>query len=175
MCTNATKTAASLMAAIEPTLKSLLTFTNLLNTPQGQAAIAAYDAALAAIQAWKSGTTAQNVLQLIGDFQTVFNVLPLPSTVITLTNIILAGIETVIGVLMANSPAPVAANESLTPASAEETQAMYQAHVVADTTAAVQMLVPGFKRSIWHSPASQYQQAWDAAVETGGFPPTLKV
>ncbi len=92
MCKNATATAASLMAAIEPTLKSLLTYTNLLDTPEGLAAIKAYDAALVAVQNWKSGTAAQNSLTLIGDFQVVFNTLPLPATVLTLTNIILAGI-----------------------------------------------------------------------------------
>ena len=131
MCTNATKTAASLMAAIEPTLKSLLSFTHLLNTPQGTAAIAAYDAALTAIQNWKSGTSAQNVLQLLAAFQSVFNVLPLPSTVQMLTNIILAGIETVIGVLTANSPAPAALEAG--DATEEETRAMHQAHVAAAT------------------------------------------
>ena len=54
MCKNATKTAASLMAAIEPTIKSLLAATGQLNTPNGVAAMNAYDAALAAIQAWQS-------------------------------------------------------------------------------------------------------------------------
>ena len=173
MCKNAQSTAASLMAAIEPTLKAILSFTHLLNTPQGTAAIAAYDAALAAVQAWKSGTAAQNVLQLIEAFQSIFNALPLPSSVQTLANIILAGIETVIGVLTANSPAPAAVEAG--DASAEETRAMHQAHVAAATASKVAELVPGFKRSIWHSPASQYQKAWDEAVENGGFPVALKV
>lgn len=175
MCTNAVKTAASIMAAIEPTLKGLLTFTNLINTPIGEAVIKAYDAALAAVQAWKPGTPAQEVLEVIGAFQSVFNTLPLPTTVITLTNIILAGIETVIGVLTGNSPAPAAAEEPEEPATHEETKVMYQAHVVAETTAKVQTLVPGFKRSIWHSPSSQYNKAWNEAIETGGYPATLKV
>ena len=164
MCKNATSTAASLMAAIEPTLKSLLTVTGIAGTPEGIAAINAYDAALAAVQNWKSGTTAQNVLQLIGDFQTIFNTLPLPASVSVFANIILAGIETVIGVLMANSPAPAAPVAGAS-ATAEETQAMHQAHVIADTTAKVSKLVPSFKRSIWHSPAAQYTATWDAAVE----------
>ena len=183
MCTNAQKTAASLMAAIEPTLKSLLSFTDLLDTPDGQAAIKAYDAALVALQGWQSGTTAQNVLQLIGDFQTVFNALPLPSTVSTLVNLILAGVETVIGVIAANSPAPAPAPVAApgeapilaeTAASDEETQAMHQAHVIADTTAKVTALVPGFKRSIWHSPASQYKSHWNDAIAKGNFPDVLK-
>ena len=108
MCTNAVKTAASLMEAIEPTIKSLLTETGLINTPAAQTALTEYDDALTAIQNWQSGTPAQEALEAIGIFQTAFNALPLPATVETLTNIVLAGIETVIGVLTANSPAPAA-------------------------------------------------------------------
>src|ERR1700690_2684350 len=104
MCKNAASTAATLMQAIEPTIKSLLAFLGQTNTPQGIAVIAAYDAALVAIQNWKPGTTAANVLALITDFQNVFNALVsavpvLPPGVAVLVNIILAGIETVIGVL----------------------------------------------------------------------------
>jgi hypothetical protein len=90
-----------------------------------------------------------------------------------LGNIILAGIETVIGVVTANSPAPVAPADAT--ASWEERQAMHQAAVSADTTAKVQSLVPGFKRSIWHTPAHQYNEAWNKAVVAGGFPATLQV
>lgn len=180
MCQNANKTVAALMAAIEPTLKSLLTFAGIAGTTEAQAAIAAYDAALTAVQNWQSGTTAQNVLELIGDFQTVFASLPLPPTVEALANIILAGIETVIGVLTANSPAPAAPAPGdpvvgdAEAASGEEITAMRQAHVAADTAAKVQTLVPGFKRSMWHSPESQYKKAWNDAVASGQFPETLK-
>jgi hypothetical protein len=174
MCTNATKTSASLMQAIEPTLKSLLSFAGLLNTAAATAAINAYDSALAAIEAWTPGTTAHDVLQLVGDFQTIFSALPLPLTVETLGNIIMAGIETVIGVLTANSPAPAAIIAGTEDATAEETQVAWQAHVVSQTTAKVTTLVPTFKRSIWHSAAKQYQTAWNSAVDKGGFPHALK-
>jgi hypothetical protein len=173
MCQNATKTAATLMAAIEPTIKSLLTLTGQANTPNGIAAINAYDDALVALQNWQSGTAAQNVLELITAFQTVYNSLPIPSEYLVLGNIILAGIETVIGVVTANSPAPVAHADAT--ASWEERQAMHQAAVSADTSAKVQALVPGFKRSIWHTPAHQYNEAWNKAVVAGGFPATLQV
>ena len=175
MCQNATKTAANLMAAIEPTLKSLLTYTGLINTPDGIAAIAAYDAALAALQGWTSGTAAQNVLELIGDFQTVFAALPLPATVVTLANIILAGVEAVIAVIAANSPAPAPAPATVLDATPEEVQAGHQAQVVEDATAKIQKLVPGFKRSIWHSAATQYKNAWNNAVTAGKFPTAILV
>jgi hypothetical protein len=171
MCQNAAGTAASLLKAIEPTLVSLLTLEGILSTPQGTAAINAYNAALAALQNWKSGTTAQNVLQLLGDFQTVFNTLPLPITVSTLANIILAGIETVIGVLTANSPAPAAPAGTLALA---EPQAMHQAAVAADTVTKVHALVPGIKLSRFHSADVQYNKAWNSAVDSGGFPASLK-
>lgn len=176
MCTNAVKTAANLLTAIEPTIKNLLTETNLINTPDAVAALKAYDAALAAVEAWTPGTPAQEVLEVLSDLQTGLGALPIPTTYTALLNIIFAGIETVIGVLTANSPAPVAptppATEALVPH--EDTQAMHQAAVIADTTAKVQALVPNFKRSIWHSPESQYIKTWNQAVEDGNFPATLK-
>jgi len=169
MCKNATKTAAALMAAIEPTIKALLTETNLLNTPNGIAAINAYDAALAAVRAWVPGTTAQVVLEAISAFQGVFAALPIPDNYKVLANIILGGVIAVIGVLTANSPAPAGV------ASHPETQAMHQAAVAADTAVKVAVLVPHFKRSIWHSPESQYDSAWNKAVDAGGFSSSLKV
>jgi hypothetical protein len=159
MCKNATKTAASLMAALEPTIKSLLTATGQLNTPNDIAAMNAYDAALAALENWQSGTPAQTVLELIAAFQSVFATLPIPANVEMFANIILGGITAVIGIVTANSPAPTGAEVHA------ETQAMHQADVAAATSAKVAALVPGFKRSIWHSPESQYNKVWNAAVD----------
>ena len=172
MCKNASKTAASLMAAIEPTIKSLLTLTGKINTPEGIAAIAAYDAALTALQNWQSGTGTQEVLELIGAFQTAFDALPLPANVEVLANIILAGVETVIGVVTANSPAPPAPAGLVAHA---EVQAAHQVDVATATAAKVQTLVPGFKRSIFHSPESQYKSTWNKAIDAGEFDATLKV
>ncbi len=172
MCQKAAATAASLMQAIEPTLKSLLSYTGLVNTPDGEAAIAAYNAALTALQGWQSGTVSHDVLQLIGDFQIVLNTLPLPPGVQMLSNIILAGIEAVIGVVTANSPAP--ATPTGATASVEETTALYQAHVAHQTTIRVAALVPEFRRSIWHSASSQYNKAWNGAIESNEFPPSMK-
>jgi len=160
MCKNATKTAAALMAAIEPTIKSLLAATGQLNTPNGIAAMNAYDAALLAVQNWTPGTTAQNVLQLMNAFTAVFDTLPLPPNVALYVNIITAGITAVIAILTANSPAPASLLTH------EDTQAMHQAAVAADAAAKVQVLVPGFKRSIFHSPESQYNTAWNNACDT---------
>lgn len=173
MCKNATTTAASLMKAIQPSIVSLLTLEGLTNTPDGIAAMNAYDAALTAVENWQSGTTAQNVLQAIGDFQTVFNTLPLPAADAALANIILAGVEAVIGVIAANAPAP--ATPTGATAAEEETVAMYQMSVAKSTEAKVLALVPDFKRSIWHSAAHQYQSVWNKAVDAGGFPPAMKL
>jgi hypothetical protein len=175
MCKNATSTAASLMAAIEPTIVLLLKETGVADTPNGQSAISAYNAALAAIKDWKSGTSAQNVLQVITTFQSVFNTLPIPASYITLTNIILAGVEAVIGVLTANSPAPTPETGLETTASGEELTTQHQLNVASDTEKKVLLLVPGFKRSIWHSPAHQYKQVWNKAVESGNFSKGLQI
>ena len=171
MCKNATATAASLMTAIRPTLLSLLTVTGVASTPDGVAALAAFDAADKALAAWTPGTTSVTVVQAIDAFTAVFSVLPLPADAKALEAIISAGIVTVIGVVTANSPAPTAAEDPSKPlvgagvaAAHEETQAMHVARVVADTTAKVGELVPGFKHSIWHSPAGQYKGEWNKAV-----------
>lgn len=174
MCQNAVKTTADLLVAEEPTLKGLLEYVGLLNTPDGQAVITAFDAAVTVLQGWTSGTAAQNVLQALAGFQTVFDTLPLPATVTTLANIILAGVETVIGIVTANSPAPVATPPSAT-ATTEEVQAHWQAHTIEQTSAKVQTLVPGFKRSIWHTAAHQYKSTWNKTVDEGRFPSSLKV
>jgi hypothetical protein len=167
MCTAAATTAANLMTAIRPTIVSLLNLTNLSTTPGGIAGLKAFDAIVVALQGWKSGTTAQNILQLIGDFQVIFNALPIPAGIQVLANIILAGIETVIGVLTANSPAPPAPAGSTV--AAADLQAFHQAHVAAETAAKVEALVPGFKRSIFHSVESQYTTAWNKACDAGGW------
>jgi hypothetical protein len=177
MCKNATATAASLLQAIEPTIQSILTLTGQSSTTAGLAAIAAYNAALTALENWKSGTAAQTVLELVGAIQTalnaVFTSVTVSPAIQTLLNVIFAGIEAVIGVITANSPAPAAPAGST--AAADDLQALHQADVAVNTQAKVQSLVPGFKRSIWHSPESQYKTAWNNAVDAGGFPSTLKV
>jgi hypothetical protein len=161
------------MEAIEPTIKSFLTETGLIDTPAAQTVLTLFDNALTAIENWQSGTPAQEAIEAIGIFQTALSALPIPTLYITLLNIILAGVETVIGVLSANSPAPAAPADST--ASAEDAQVGHQLQVAAETTAKVQALVPGFKRSIWHSAASQYNNAWDNALQAGGFPPSMAV
>ena len=173
MCKNATATAAALMAAIEPTIVNLLTSAGIMNTPDAQAAKAAFDAALQAVENWKSGTPADDVLQAINAFSAVFNTLPIPPNFKTLANIIVAGITAVIGVINANAPAPAHATaQGLT---SDDAQAHHQANVVADTAEQVQALVPGFKRSVFTPPDKQYKNTWNNAVKSGNFPAELQV
>jgi len=174
MCQKAAETAAAVMAGIEPTFLSILNLEGLTTTTNGAAAIAAYNAALKALQNWQSGTPSQDVVQLLVAFQTIFSTLPLPPEIVTFVNIILGGVVTVIGIVKANSSVPVAiAPDTLKgsstvavgeAASPEETKAMYQAQVIHDTTEQVATLVPTFKRSFFHSPAAQYKKAWNDAV-----------
>jgi hypothetical protein len=169
MCVAAVKTAIAMMEGIEPTLVSILAATKLTNTTAGIAVITAYNAALAALQNWQSGTVAQEVIELLGDFQGAVKLLPIPDVDQLFVNIILGGIITVIGIVTGNSPAP--APPAGVPVH-EETQAMYAAQVIAETTAKVQVLVPSFKRSIFHSPESQYKKTWNDASAAN---PTLGV
>lgn len=169
MCKNASKTVAALMTGIEPTLVQLLTITGIASTPAGQTAIKAYDTALTAVQNWVPGTSGQDAVQVINAFTDVFNVLPLPTEVKGLADIIVAGVETVIGILTANAPAPAPTiPEAGAPATAEETQVMHQAAVIHATTVRVNTLVPGFKRSMFTAPDHQYKNAWNKEVEKVG-------
>jgi hypothetical protein len=166
MCQKAAQTAGALMAGLEPEIQSLLTATGLASTAAGQAALTAYNTAATDLQNWKSGTAAQDVIEALNDLEDVFNKLPLPATFELFGNIILGGIVTIIGIVTANSPAPSTTEEvGEDAATPEETQAHYQAQVAADTTAKVEALVPGFKRSIFHSAASQQKSAWNKAVD----------
>lgn len=164
MCTNATKTAASLMSAIEPTVINLLTLLGISTSTEGVAAIDAFNAAQKALAAWTPGTAAQTVIEAINAFVQVFDVLPIPEDAKALANIISAGIVTVIGVVTANSPAPAPAVPANS-ASAEETTLLHQAAVIHETTVKVNELVPGFKRAIFTAPSHQYNNAWRKGVE----------
>jgi hypothetical protein len=161
MCVNATKTAGALLAGIKPTIVAILAATGLTNTAGGLALIAAFTAAQTALQNWVSGTAAQDVIEALTAIQTVFSALPLPATVLLFSKIILGGIIAVIGIVTANSPAPA---PPVGFDAHEDTQVMHQAEVAASTAAQVEALVPGFKRSIFHSPESQYKKAWNDAV-----------
>jgi hypothetical protein len=161
------------MAALEPTIINLLTVTGLLNSANGTAAINAYNAALAALQNWTQGTAADNVLQLIGALQTIVSGLPIPATYQLLVNVILAGVAAIIGVVEANSPAPAAPAGATVEAA--DVQAFHQSTVAADTVTKIHALVPGIRLSRFHSAEHQYNDAWNGAVDQGGFAVTLKV
>lgn len=162
MCKAAAATIADLMSAIEPTLVNLLTALGIADTPDGQSAISAFNAALTAVQNWKAGTSAQDVIQVIDAFTLVFNTLPFPAEVKSLADIISAGIVVVISVLTGNSPAaPDAAS-----------QKKVQDEAIIKVTA----LVPGYKESFREKvlaafgdhtvAASAYKSAWNKGVAT---------
>jgi hypothetical protein len=137
------------MEDIEPDLVELLTVLDLAGTTLGQEAIAAFNAAEQAVANWKSGLSAQDVIQLINAFTTIFNALPFPLEVSGLVDAISAGIVVVIGILTGNSPA-----------SAGVTQVAHEDSVLKDTETKVQSLLPGFKRSMFHSISHQWTSAW---------------
>jgi hypothetical protein len=162
MCSNAVATVADLMEAIEPTLVNLLTVLGIADTPTGQAAINAYNAALTAVENWKPGTSAEDVIQVINAFTQVFNTLPIPADAKSLADIISAGVVVVISVLTGNSSAAPDADS--------------QKKVQDEAAAKVQVLVPGYKES-WRSKvlaafgdhtvaASEYKGAWNKGVKT---------
>jgi hypothetical protein len=174
------------MAAEDPTLEALLADAKLNTTPDGIAAIAAYKAAETACENWTQGTSAQNALELIADFQTLFSALPLPPSYELLINLILGGVTAAIGLLTANSPAPVPAPAptDVAPEVAAHAQ-LFHAHAVGAATEAKVVALTGIKISAWdkaraavgdtHVVANRYKSEWNSAVDKGGFPQTLKV
>jgi len=173
MCQNAKQTAINLLTAIEPTIVALGKQLGLSADPIFTTVITEYNNALTALQSWVPGNVATEVEQALSVLQTAVSSLPIPASIQTLVNIILAGLTAVVGVISANSPAPLPVNPPTpTPAaaSAEETQGQFAAHVAADTAARVEALVPGFKRSIFHSPQHQYKTVWNDEVKHLGLP-----
>jgi hypothetical protein len=167
MCQNAEKNAAELLAAIKPTITEVLTLAGVANTPQAAAALEAYDEAETDLANWQKGTPATEAIEAITDLQTAINALPIPTQYQALINIILAGLETVIGVVTANSPAPApAADATVAPEDAQDT---HMATVAAATADKVHTLIPGIKLTRNHPAAAQYTTAWAsgmAAVKT---------
>jgi hypothetical protein len=177
MCPNPKQTAINLISAVEETLVSLGNEAGVSNNPIFETAINEMTVTVTAIQNWTPGNVGQDAVQVINVLEsavtTLSQTVPSLAPYVNEINLILAGIAAVVGVITANSAAP--APTETTTATPEESKAMFQAHVVADTSAKVQALVPGFKRSIWHTPESQYKKAWNEAVDADKLPDTLKV
>ena len=140
MCTQAEKTAVAVLAAEEGELKNLLTFIGQANTPLGISVYTAYTTAVTALQNWVPGTAAAEASQIVTAFLNVFNQLPIPSEIQGLADLIGAAVQTVLGILEANSPAPAATGTVATP----EAQELHAHAVEAKTEAAVQEKT-GFK------------------------------
>jgi hypothetical protein len=176
MCPNPKSTAISLLAAIQETAISLGNEAGISNNPAFETVIHEMTVTESAIQNWTPGNVGQDAVQVINVLEsavtTLSQTVPAVAPYVNLINIILAGIATVIGIVTANSSTPTATEAST--ASPAEATAAFQAHVVADTSAKVTALVPGFKRSIWHTPAVQYKNTWNKAVENANMPVTLK-
>lgn len=141
MCQNAAPTVVATMTALRPMVVSLLTILGQGSTPDGLAAIAAFDAAENAVANWKQGTSAQTAIQLIKAFTSAFDAViaavpALPPEVVLLVNVISAGIVMVIGALTGNQPAP-----------AGVTQKDHEVKALAETESKIKALVPGHKIS----------------------------
>lgn len=145
MCKNAEKTAASVMQAIEPELKGLLTILGQSTTPEGIAAISAYDAAIAALDNWVPGSAPEVAIEAVNAFESVFQALPIPEDAKALAALIAGGVDAVLGIIKANSPAPAPAPAvgveepaPITPEVAEAHQAFHAHAVAASTEASVE-------------------------------------
>ena len=167
MCKKFVQTALSVMTAEEPALVNILTVTNLINTPNGQAAMTAYNTTITLLQNWKKGSPTTEVIQALSDFQALLTGLQplIPGNYVTYLNLIIAAVVIALGLFQGNSPAPVALGVEAM-ATPEEATAMYQAHITLTTQEKVRELVPDYNFNFspfWfhHSPAWQFANAWN--------------
>lgn len=68
-------------------------------------------AAVTAIQNWKKGTPAQNVIQVLGIVQDDLNLIPFAAPYIPLISLALVTVQEIITIITANSPTPVMAHK----------------------------------------------------------------
>lgn len=184
MCQNATKNVAALMAELEPSIMSLINIVpGLANSPEANAAIAAYNKALTAVQNWTPGTAAEIALEAIKAFQDAFNavinIIPvnipgLPLPLGPLVNIVLGGIETVISILTGGEPVP-APPAGASPEAVADAQRMHEAVAMHEGMLKVQALTPDFKMSRWHTPQVQYRNYWNKKIDDGKYPVSMKI
>jgi hypothetical protein len=158
MCTNATKTAAALMAGIRPTLVSFLAL-EAVPTATVTEVLAAYDAANAAVAAWVPGTSVQTVVEAVNAVDAVFQTLPVPDSDKALAALITAGFASVVAIIEANSTS----------------DPVVQAGIVAKAVTQVNQLAPGafkYHKGVFAefqaSPEKQYHNAWNKQVKKQG-------
>lgn len=181
MCQNAEKTVYEVLAAEEPTIKSILTLEGVANTPAATNALAAYDLALTNLQSWVPGSPSQDAIEVLDDAQTALADLgPLiPQPYGILLQAVLAGIVLAIGMVTGNSPAPATVPPQ--GVSAKEVQQNHEHDTLVNYSAQAQALVPFYKiqtRATWlpeRHPAAQYNACWNKAVEISGAPASFKV
>ncbi len=174
MCQNATKTAYAVLSGIEPQIKAILTIEGIANTPQATTALAAYDQALADLNAWTQGTPAQDVIQVLDDLEVAVQALPIPTAYQLLVSTILAGIVTVIGIVTGNSPAPpVASIQGIDLAAVQQD---HERATMARYSVRAQDLVPFYRiktRATWlpeREPATQQKHCWNKACALSSTP-----
>lgn len=135
MCKNAEKTAASVMLAIEPELKGLLTILGQSTTPEGIAAINAYDAAEATLANWIPGSAPDVAIEAVNAFEGIFQTLPIPEDAKALAALIAGGVDAVLGIIKANSPVP-APSEVAPGTEAAAVHQIFSAHAIGTATEA---------------------------------------
>lgn len=186
MCQKAAEQAGNLLSSLEPDIQEILEVTGQANTPPGLAAIAAYNAAVVALQNWQSGTASEDVVEVLNGLQAslnaVFAAVPaISAPVQVLVNLLLGAVTTVITLVSANSPAPAPAPADTMPDSPAVVAhaETFNAHAVAAAGEAKVTAMTGYKPSVWekaraaagdtHVAQNAYKKEWAKAWKSGGF------
>lgn len=185
MCANAEQQLINIAQVTETTAISLLTESKLISTTQGTTITSYFSTLITDLKAWKSGTPATNILQIVEDIAALLPSLPIPAPFNLLVPVALGGLETILTLLGANSPAPVtAATEGAVPELAPHLQSLHANAVAVAGEAKVESLT-GYKPSTIDKAramfgdssiaAKKYKQVWNETVESNSLPETLKV
>lgn len=180
MCQQSEAQVLNVVKASESTIITLLTEAKIISTAQGQTIETDFEALIADVQNWKSGTPADAAIQVVQDIEAALPLLPIPPPYNILVPVALAGLTTILTLLGANSPAPAIANAGELTA---HVQTLHAHSVAAQGEAKVESLT-GYKPSTMDKArammgdsgiaAKKYKQVWNETIETNGLPDTLK-
>lgn len=183
MCANAEAQVINIAQVAETTTISLLTESKLISTTQGTTITSYFSTLITDLKAWKSGTPATNILQVVQDIQALLPSLPIPAPFNLLVPVALGGLETILTLLGANSPAPVEAGVEATTEALAANQELH-AHATAAAGEAKVVQLTGYKASKWdkaramvgdtHVASDAYRKVWNETVESNSLPETLK-
>lgn len=183
MCQDAQKTVPAFLEVAQKATINLLTLSGTINTAEGQQIVKDFATVEGDIASWTPGLPATEAIEVLTDINAALPLIPMPPLYEMTVSIAIGLITAAIGLFSGNGQVT---DENGTPVIAPtETQIRAHAiHVMAETSAKINTIVPGAHFSVkraalmlpGHSPADQGKRFWNEHVdENKELPPALKV